>query len=209
MDNPVFGRMVVLLLASICLCLLQDSTSPPHTPRTAPLIQPSGPHPSLTHDRRDFVWTDTEPHLQNLCGDSTFTESADSTSSNAETADNENEKGADTQVANADVIRIEDCRAFVNTMKARNGYWLVTGFSGEGAMTTWEEFATLASCKMGVRRRDDGTHIVPIGNQDVADILNSVMEKHGEGVALPPYQGNMTCHKGSTVANVEWRIYNN
>lgn len=47
-----------------------------------------------------------------------------------------------------------------------------------------------------------------IGNQDVNDLMNSVIDKFGDGDTLPTVQGKMTCSKEHAgTAGVEWKIY--
>lgn len=47
-----------------------------------------------------------------------------------------------------------------------------------------------------------------IGNQDVNDLMNSVISKFGGGDTLPTVQGNMTCSKEyAGTAEVEWKIF--
>lgn len=47
-----------------------------------------------------------------------------------------------------------------------------------------------------------------IGNQDVNDLMNSVLLRFGGGDTLPTVQGNMTCSKENAgTAKVEWKIY--
>lgn len=47
-----------------------------------------------------------------------------------------------------------------------------------------------------------------IGNQDVIDLLNSVMAQKPEAANLPGItEGKMTCERGETRAAVEWKIY--
>lgn len=46
-----------------------------------------------------------------------------------------------------------------------------------------------------------------IGNQDVIDLLNSVMALHPGAETLPPTEGNMTCKRRSSSAVAEWRVY--
>ncbi|KAF3769604.1 hypothetical protein M406DRAFT_66089 [Cryphonectria parasitica EP155] len=158
------------------------------------LTASSGQDPTCLDDilsRRDFVWTDTTNQAQSLCGNSTIAV-------------------VDSDIGDSDSYGdrpgIEDCQQFVYYAKTRNGYWLVTGFSAEDQ--SWVQFSTLATCKIGVRRTDGETGTVPIGNQDVIDLLNSVMSLYGEGGTLPPTQGNMSCSRGTTKASVEWHIYN-
>lgn len=151
--------LFLLLASAICHALLQNLNTPFPELRIGSLAQDSQPpsvtHPHSTHRRRDFAWTDTNTKAQNLCGASTFAKSA------LDAANNKNEDGSDDK--NAKMINLDDCRQFAETMEQRNGYWLVTGFSGGdgGASADWEEFATLASCKMGVRRWNGGTQVVP------------------------------------------------
>lgn len=47
-----------------------------------------------------------------------------------------------------------------------------------------------------------------IGNQDVNDLMKSVIDTFGGGDTLPAVQGNMTCSKKyAGTAAVEWKIY--
>lgn len=87
-----------------------------------------------------------------------------------------------------------------------DGYWLVTGFDSHGSH--WKRFASVQSCVVAIRRTDGKTDQVPIGNQDVNDLMNSVIHKFGDGDTLPTVQGKMTCHKEHAgTAAVEWKIY--
>ncbi|KAI7787822.1 hypothetical protein LA080_014195 [Diaporthe eres] len=132
-------------------------------------------------ERRDFTWTNSKSP-QNLCGDSTF-------------ATSEDDEGPS----------VEHCRTFLDWVKDRDGFWLVTAF---GSADSWEEFARVESCVVAVRHTDSATGTIPIGNQDVSDIMNSVISQYGDGVdKLPSVQGKMDCKRDPSSAGVEWKVY--
>ncbi|KAI3399047.1 hypothetical protein diail_7847 [Diaporthe ilicicola] len=133
--------------------------------------------------RRDFRWTNSKSP-QNLCGDSSF-------------ATSEDDEGPS----------VSDCQTFVDYVKDRDGFWLVTGF---GSANSWQEFARVDSCVVAVRHTDSGTGTIPIGNEDVSDIMKSVISQHGSsGDTLPSVQGNMDCKRDPSSAGVEWKVYKN
>ncbi|KAG8165779.1 hypothetical protein KVR01_004331 [Diaporthe batatas] len=132
-------------------------------------------------ERRDFTWANSETP-QNLCGDSTF-------------ATSEEDQGP----------LVSHCKTFLDYVKDRDGFWLVTRFSSPDS---WEEFARVESCVVAVRHTDRVTGTIPIGNQDVSDIIKSVISQFGEGVErLPSVRGRMGCDRDPSFAGVEWKVY--
>lgn len=81
--------------------------------------------------RRTVTWTNSKSP-QNLCGDSTF-------------ATGEDDNGEDEGPA------VAHCRTFLDYVKDRDGFWLVTAFGSAGS---WEEFARVESCVLAVRHTD-------------------------------------------------------
>lgn len=53
----------------------------------------------------------------------------------------------------------------------------------------------------------DTLFLLRIGNQDVIDLLNSVMALYPNESTLPTMEGNMTCKTGPASAAVEWKLY--
>ena len=80
------------------------------------------------------TWTNSESP-QNLCGDSVF-------------ATSEDDKGPS----------VADCRTFLDYVKDRDGFWVVTAF---GSADSWEEFARVESCVVAVRHTDSSTGTIP------------------------------------------------
>lgn len=80
------------------------------------------------------TWTNSNAP-QNLCGDSSFEASGD---------------GEGPSVA--------DCKTFLDYVKDRDGFWLVTAFSSPDS---WEEFARVESCVVAVRHTDSTTGTIP------------------------------------------------
>lgn len=50
------------------------------------------------------------------------------------------------------------CKTFLDYVKDRDGFWLVTTFSSPDS---WEEFARVESCVIAVRHTDRATGTVP------------------------------------------------
>ncbi|KAJ0108590.1 glycoside hydrolase family 18 protein [Diaporthe amygdali] len=132
-------------------------------------------------ERRDFTWTNSKSP-QNLCGDSSFTTSDDDAGPS-----------------------VSDCQTFLDWVSDREGFWLVTGFSSGG--DSWEEFARVESCAIAVRHADSATGTIPIGNQDVSDIMKSVISQYGGAAKLPSVHGTMDCKRDPSSASVEWKVY--
>ncbi|KAK7742048.1 hypothetical protein SLS53_004634 [Cytospora paraplurivora] len=182
----------IVVLGAVLLCLLSlAAVGTPTAPTSLsgavwqPIFRSTGFGRDTLRDddrleRRDFIWTYTRDQVQNLCGDSSFVKV--------------NDYGPP----------LSACQTFAryNT----DGYWFVTGFSDDGL--SWKRFASVQSCVIAIRRTDGQTGLVPIGNQDVNDLMISVLLHSGDGHTLPTVQGNMTCSKEDAgTAEVEWKIY--
>ena len=80
------------------------------------------------------TWTNSKSP-QNLCGDSSFVTSEDG-------------KGPS----------VADCKTFLDYVKDRQGFWLVTAF---GSPDSWKEFARVESCVIAVRHTNSATGTIP------------------------------------------------
>ncbi|KUI59357.1 hypothetical protein VP1G_06604 [Cytospora mali] len=175
---------VLLGLASLAVGLPPTSMSAPGA-ISQPIFRSMGMGRDTVRDddrleRRDFIWTYTRDHDQNLCGNSNFVKVDDSGP------------------------LLSACKTF--TRYNTDGYWLVSGFQRDSS--SWMRFASVQSCVIAIRRTDGQTDQVPIGNQDVNDLMDSVIAQFSNGDNLPTVQGNMTCSKEHAgTAAVEWKIY--
>ncbi|KAJ4396839.1 hypothetical protein N0V93_001061 [Gnomoniopsis smithogilvyi] len=129
------------------------------------------------------TYIDTPGTPQDLCGNSTF-----------EAVDHEGPLQY-------------DCEYLMNiTEHNPDGFWMAGDFGRDG--TAWAEFTRLRSCGIRVRRTDGQGGDVPFGDQDVVDLMNSVLTEFSVGDRLPTVQGQMTCSKYTSRAAVEWQIFN-
>ncbi|KAL1857670.1 hypothetical protein Daus18300_010190 [Diaporthe australafricana] len=180
-----FLAAVLLALAGVAAGLPAGSHVASHTVLHHPVRRSVGlGRDTLREDdrmeRRDFTWGNSKSP-QNLCGDSSF-------------ATNEDDEGPS----------VSDCKTFLDYVQDRDGFWLVTGF---GSANSWQEFARVDSCVVAMRHTDSATGTIPIGNQDVSDIIHSVMSQYGDGDNLPSVQGKMDCKRDPSSAGVEWKVY--
>lgn len=79
------------------------------------------------------IWTYTRDQVQNLCGDSSFVRTG------------------------GHGPPLPACQTFARY--DTDGYWLVTGFSGDGS--SWKRFASVQSCVIAIRRTDGRAGLVP------------------------------------------------